>query len=85
MFSNFIIPFHRDLPTLTLYSFILAIVGFIATSSWAAFGVAFRRVFSKYSKVINISLGLLLIYSALEGFIVAGDLFTSLFSKSKPY
>ncbi|MGA7195143.1 MAG: LysE family transporter [Anaerolineales bacterium] len=72
VFSNFIIPFHRDLPTLTLYSFILAIVGFIATSSWATFGVVFRTIFSRYSKVINISLGLLLIYSALEGFIAAG-------------
>ena len=72
VFSNFIIPFHQDFLTLSLYSFILAIVGFIATSSWAAFGVAFRTVFSKYSKVINISLGLLLIYSALEGFIAAG-------------
>ena len=72
VFSNFIIPFHQDILTLSLYSLILAIMGFIATSSWAAFGVAFRRVFSKYSKVINISLGLLLIYSALEGFIAAG-------------
>ena len=72
VFSNFIIPFHQDLPTLTLYTVILALIGFIATSCWAAFGVIFRTVFSKYSTVINISLGLLLIYSAIEGFIAAG-------------
>jgi len=71
VFSNFIIPFYQDIPTLTLYTVILAIIGFIATSCWAAFGVAFRTIFSKYSRVINISLGLLLIYSALEGFLSA--------------
>jgi cysteine/O-acetylserine efflux protein len=54
VFSNFIIPFHQDIPTLTLYTLILAIIGFIATTCWAAFGVAFRTIFSKYSKVINI-------------------------------
>jgi len=72
MFSNFIIPFHQDLPTLTLYTIILAVIGFIATTCWAAFGVMFRAAFSKYSTVINISLGLLLIYSAIEGFLSAG-------------
>jgi len=72
VFSNFIIPFHQDLPTLTLYTVILSLVGFIATTSWAVFGVAFRAVFSNYSRVINITLGLLLIYSAIEGLISAG-------------
>jgi threonine/homoserine/homoserine lactone efflux protein len=72
VFSNFIIPFHQDIPTLTVYTIILALIGFIATACWAAFGVAFRTVFSKYSRIINISLGLLLIYSAIEGFIAAG-------------
>jgi len=71
VYSNFIIPFHQDIPTLTLYTIILAIIGFVATTCWAAFGVVFRSVFSKYSRVINISLGLLLIYSAIEGFIAA--------------
>jgi len=71
VYSNFIIPFHQDIPTLTLYTIILAIIGFVATTCWAAFGVVFRSVFSKYSTVINISLGLLLIYSAIEGFIAA--------------
>jgi len=72
VFSNFIIPFYQDLLTLTLYTIILAIIGFIATSCWAAFGVMFRTVFSKYSTIINIALGALLIYSAIEGFIAAG-------------
>jgi cysteine/O-acetylserine efflux protein len=73
VFSNFIIPFHQDIPTLTLYSILLATVGFSATACWAAFGVIFRTVFSKYSTIINIFLGLLLIYSAIAGFISAGE------------
>jgi cysteine/O-acetylserine efflux protein len=73
VFSNFIIPFHQDLMTLTLFSIGLASVGLIATACWAAFGVIFRTVFSKYSTLINISLGLLLIYSAIAGFLSAGE------------
>jgi cysteine/O-acetylserine efflux protein len=72
VFSNFIIPFYQDLLSITLFSVALAIVGFIATSCWAAFGVLFRSAFSKYSRVLNITLGLLLIYSAIAGFLSAG-------------
>ena len=32
VFSNFIIPFHQDIPTLTLYTILLAVIGFIATA-----------------------------------------------------
>lgn len=71
VFANFITPFHQDFPTLSLFAVLLAVVGFIATSCWAAFGVGFRSVFSRYSRLINVALGLLLIYSAIEGFIGA--------------
>lgn len=71
VFANFITPFHQDFLTLSLFAVLLAVVGFIATSCWAAFGVGFRSVFSKYSRVINVALGLLLIYSAIEGFLGA--------------
>jgi cysteine/O-acetylserine efflux protein len=72
VFSNFIIPFYQDILSLTLFTILLAVIGYIATACWAAFGVMFRTVFSKYSRVINILLGLLLIYSAVAGFISAG-------------
>jgi cysteine/O-acetylserine efflux protein len=72
VFANFIIPFHQDVLTLTLYSMALAAIGFTATACWAAFGVILRTAFSKYSVIINISLGLLLIYSAIAGFMSAG-------------
>ena len=73
VFSNFIIPFHQDLLTLTLYSIVLATVGLVATACWAAFGVILRTAFSKYNTIINVSLGLLLIYSAVAGFMSAGE------------
>ena len=72
VFSSFIIPFYQDIPTLTHYSVVPALVGFMATAYRAAFGVIFHTVFSKYSAIINVSPGLLLIYSAIAGFLSAG-------------
>ena len=65
VFSNFIIPFYRSISTLILFSLILAVIGLIATSCWAYFGVMFRTFFAKYDRVINLAMGLLLIYTAL--------------------
>jgi len=65
VFSNFIIPIYQSIPVLMLFVFFLAIVGLIATSSWAYFGVVFRTFFAKYERIINIVMGLLLIYTAI--------------------
>ena len=65
VFSNFIIPTYQSVPVLILFSLLLAVVGLIATSCWAYFGVIFRTFFAKYDRVINIAMGLLLIYRAI--------------------
>jgi threonine/homoserine/homoserine lactone efflux protein len=65
VFSNFIIPTYQSVPVLILFSLLLAVVGLIATSCWAYFGVIFRTFFAKYDRVINIAMGLLLIYTAI--------------------
>lgn len=65
VFSNFIIPIYQSIPVLMLFVLFLAIVGLIATSSWAYFGVVFRTFFAKYERFINIAMGLLLIYTAV--------------------
>ena len=65
VFSNFIIPIYQSIPVLMLFVLFLAIVGLIATSSWAYFGVVFRTFFAKYERIINIAMGLLLIYTAI--------------------
>ena len=65
VFSNFIIPNYQSPLSIMLFALFLATVGLIATSSWATFGVIFRTFFSKYARIINIIMGLLLIYSAI--------------------
>ncbi|MEP6894071.1 MAG: LysE family transporter [Chloroflexota bacterium] len=65
VFSNFIIPIYQSIPVLMLFVLFLAIVGLIATSSWAYFRVVFRTFFAKYERFINIAMGLLLIYTAV--------------------
>lgn len=64
--SNFIIPYYNSNISLVLFSFFLALVGFMATSCWALFGSLFNRFLSKYRKQFNIIMGLLLLYSALS-------------------
>jgi threonine/homoserine/homoserine lactone efflux protein len=65
VFSSFIIPFYQNISVLLLFALILAMIGLIATSCWAYFGVLFRTFFAKYDRVINLAMGLLLIYTAL--------------------
>ena len=65
VFSNFIIPFYQTPSPLIIFSLFLSVVGLIATSCWAYFGVIFRTFFVKYDRLINLALGLLLIYTAI--------------------
>jgi threonine/homoserine/homoserine lactone efflux protein len=65
VFSNFIIPIYRNIPALIFFSLILAVIGLLASSSWAYFGVIFRTFFAKYDRLTNIAMGLLLIYTAI--------------------
>jgi len=65
IFSNFIIPNYQSPLSILFFSILLATVGLISTSCWAAFGVAFRAFFSNYARIVNLAMGLLLIYSAI--------------------
>jgi threonine/homoserine/homoserine lactone efflux protein len=65
VFSNFIIPNYQSTTAVLLFSILLAMVGLTASTSWATFGVIFRTFFLKYAKIINLVMGLLLIYSAI--------------------
>ena len=67
--SNFIIPYYRSNFMLILFSLLLAIIGFIATTCWAFFGVLYQRFMSKYVKPLNIMMSVLLIYCAVSIFI----------------
>ena len=65
VFSNFIIPTYQSIPQLVLFALLLAIIALVATSCWAYFGVIFHTFFSRYDRLINIAMGLLLIYTAV--------------------
>jgi threonine/homoserine/homoserine lactone efflux protein len=65
VFSNFIIPTYQSIAQLVLFALFLATVALIATSCWAYFGVIFRTFFSRYDRIINLTMGLLLIYTAI--------------------
>jgi cysteine/O-acetylserine efflux protein len=65
IFSTFIVTEHQN-PLITAgFALLLAAVGLISTSCWAIGGNLFRRFLHKYNLVFNLSMGALLIYTAI--------------------
>lgn len=66
----YILPVYHGQPLmLFFFSLLLALIGFIATLSWTAFGSAFQQLFSNHAKAVNTVLALLLVYCALSLFL----------------
>ena len=66
IYATFIIPhFHRSLE-LILFSSLFAAIAFIGTTSWALFGALFQSFLSKHYRLFQLSMGALLIYSAIS-------------------
>jgi cysteine/O-acetylserine efflux protein len=63
--SSFIIPYYTANIVLISFSVALALLAFIATSSWALFGSIFQKFIAKYNKAFNIVMALLLLYCAV--------------------
>lgn len=66
VFSSYIAPYYKSSSSIVLFSFILALFGFIAPSCWAVFGALFQKFLSKYESPFNLTMGLLLICSAIS-------------------
>lgn len=65
----YILPFYGgQLPVLAAFSILLAFIGFLCTLCWSFFGSAFRLLFSKYAKITNTVMALLLVYCAVSLF-----------------
>lgn len=66
----YILPFYSGQP-LPLFGFalLLAFMGFVSTLCWSAFGSAFKWLFSKHAKVMNVNMALLLVYCAISLFL----------------
>lgn len=66
----YILPYYSNHPFILLgFAILLAFIGFTFTLCWSAFGSAFKLVFSKYSKVTNTIMALLLVYCAISLFL----------------
>jgi threonine/homoserine/homoserine lactone efflux protein len=65
VFSLFIIERYHDLFTISLFAFVLAFIGFVATTTWALGGNLFRPLLKKHYRFFNIVMGALLIYTAI--------------------
>lgn len=65
----YILPYYQNQPVvLTFFALLLAFMGFLSTLGWALFGSAFRLLFSKYARITNSIMALLLVYCALSLF-----------------
>ncbi|MGG4345332.1 LysE family transporter [Paenibacillus lautus] len=64
--STFVMPISTSHAQLLSYSFLLTIVGMCANMTWALFGSLFQHLLSRYERPFNISMGLLLLYSAFS-------------------
>ncbi len=66
----YILPYYQgQYLKLTLFALLLAWIGFFFTLCWSAFGAAFKALFSKYGKITNTILALLLVYCAVSLFL----------------
>ncbi|WP_347559733.1 LysE family transporter [Clostridium sp. AM58-1XD] len=65
----YILPYYSHSPfILFCFAMLLAFIGFLFTLCWSAFGSAFKLLFSKYARITNTVMALLLIYCAVSLF-----------------
>lgn len=66
----YILPYYSNDPTALFgFAILLGLIGFGFTLCWAAFGSAFKLLFSKYAKITNTIMALLLVYCAVSLFL----------------
>lgn len=67
--SVYVAPYFSGLPVMAGFVCLLALIPFASTVLWAAFGTAFRRVLIGHARVVNVVMGLLLVYCAVSLFL----------------
>ncbi|MBE6914668.1 MAG: lysine transporter LysE [Ruminococcaceae bacterium] len=66
----YILPhYHGEWNVLIFFALLLAVMGFVSTLLWALFGSVFKMLFSKYARVTNTVMALLLVYCAVSLFL----------------
>ncbi|APB74435.1 LysE family transporter [Paenibacillus polymyxa] len=66
--SSFILPYQNSKGSMLFLICLTILIGCAALLLWAIFGSAFKKIFTKYDKIINTIMCLLLIYSAVTLF-----------------
>ena len=66
----YILPYYQgQWKALIFFALLLAFIGFAFTLCWSLFGSVFKLLFSKYAKITNTVLALLLVYCAVSLFL----------------
>ena len=66
----YILPFYQgQWGALVFFALLLAFIGFVFTLCWALFGSVFKLLFSKYARITNTVMALLLVYCAISLFL----------------
>lgn len=66
----YILPYYsKQFFPLFGFAILLAFIGFLFTLCWSIFGSIFKKIFSKYAKITNTIMALLLVYCAISLFI----------------
>lgn len=66
----YILPYYQgEAGTLIFFALLLAFIGFAFTLLWALFGSVFKILFSRYAKITNTVMALLLAYCAVSLFL----------------
>ncbi|MDN4523999.1 LysE family translocator [Fictibacillus fluitans] len=62
--ATFIAPFYQHYLSQFFFVLLLAVIGFMGTFSWSLFGSLFKKWIAQYQRVFNITMALLLVYTA---------------------
>ena len=66
----YILPHYAGRTLILLgFALLLAFIGFVLTLCWSGFGAVFRTLFSKYAKITNTVMALLLVWCAVSLFL----------------
>lgn len=64
---SFVMPYYTDPHLLATFVAIITAIGFFAFVTWVLFGVLFKEFLIRHQKLVNLSMSLFLIYSAIVG------------------
>ena len=64
--TSFILPYYTSYLSFLVFSLFLGAVGLLSSACWGLFGSILEKYLTKHRKLFNITMGLLLVYSAVS-------------------